>query len=248
VGFVDDILGPLVRAPSKTTKPKMANAIMEIVQTIGKLEQASFLPLPDQNLCTFIDESVRYERSLAEYYRLNYKTVYKKNAFKCDTVFVRLAVEGNRLEALERLLDSMSSFASIVSSEDTILHKVSRATKYQRHEIAEAVYSNSLGRREQATPRQLFEGRRSRYMLVLGGLDLFRNSHVASLYIEGRYLSYRIPKEPSQRREVVNSVFQLAGARPPMWNVERVHDLARTQAHVTLLSFLVDQYNSTSMV
>jgi hypothetical protein len=248
--FIDQALGPLVRAPKSITKQKMAKSIMKIVQTIEILEQATFLPLPGRELLSSIFLPNHYERALIKYYQENYKSILINPSHDHGIPFIRLVLSGHLLPALEVLVDFSDFFVSSVSSEDIAVNNGTKPTKEEKSKIARAVerythflYGENRYRQSKCTQ---FKFLRSKYIDLLNDLEEFRNSSVARGYIEGHYLPTKFPLSISRRQEVVDSVFAATGITNYAWPnrpFARIFDLSCRRANEELLLLLVDQYN-----
>lgn len=260
VAFVDEVLGPFVRAPSKATKPKLAEAIMKLVRAISMYEKLSFLPHPDRKLCSFADENDPYEKALADYYRQNYQNILKKAvleynpnrpAFLVDINYIlELAWCGDGVKALESVVPMSEAFSRAVASEDTALNKaLTSATWEQRCKVAKAVYFNHRydGGFHATTDCEVFRRCRSKYMESMLDIKRFRDARLIHNYCNGNYLCDQVPKQESKRRKVIEYIFEMYGRSYFQSGLNRRQQydlLLHERDHETLLSCLIVDYNS----
>ena len=219
---------------------------MDMVETIEKLENAGLLPLPGQILCSTTDLHNQYERSLTKYYRENYKSLFFRKSYwepsLANAKFVRLAVSGAVVEALEHVVDFNDFFASAMSSRYAEVYP--NATIEAKYNIAFGICCNY--RREQHSNFSNFDHLRLKYMKFLDGLEQFRKSSFAKDYMEGRLESLpttsEYPRLLCNRRKVIYSIFTVAGSAR-FDKFRRINDVIISGSRLELLVLLIRWYN-----
>ena len=227
----------------------MTSAIMEMVETIGKLENGGLLPISGQNLCSTANMPTQYERSLIKYYRENYKTLFFRKSYwepsLANAEFVRLAVSGTVIEAIEHVVDFKIFFASAMSSRNAEVYP--NATIKAKYNIASGICS--IYRREQHSKSSIFYYLRLKYMKFLDTLEQFRNSSFANDYVEGRLGSLpttsQYPRLLCNRRKVLHSIFAIVGSPKLLDSFEfrRINHAITNGSRLELLVLLIRWFN-----
>jgi len=230
VTFVDQVVGPLVRAPSTVTLAIMAMSIKLVVERVIFLEKNSFLTTcGKKELYCFLDpEKDRYHRAIDGYLRSLSSLQGMDVILKCPYAFFHYKYSFlKRLVAEEKPLDTLWGImrfqGGILCHSKIFCWGVTReqaepgsSSWNQHYKLAERVFKTSSSIRDFSmtstresftSTREKFFQRREKYLAILRAIQRYTNDKATKAFLAVQGPPEHLPSQTFTRQDAIDSLF-----------------------------------------